>query len=122
MMLCSSAKAHCEAWRLARRAFLETSSVPFPFFLRRRVRRFGRWFWYLHFQRDQQVVLLVRLIIPELGRAKACAVLDEGHMTLITLVGEDDPPLEREDAHLPFLLEAVIITVVIDQGGRDIPG
>ena len=75
---------------------------------------------YLHFQTHQQVELLARLVIPELGRADAGAVLDEGHMPVIARVGHDHPPIQGQDAHLLLSLEAVVVPELVGQRGRDI--
>jgi hypothetical protein len=98
---------------LARRALGETGSAPFPSFLRRRLRRF---------QGDQQIELFVGFVVPELGPADVCPVLDERHMPVVALVGKDNPPVEGKDAHLLPSLKAVIIAVVVGQRRRDVLG
>src|SRR5260370_14365748 len=51
------------------------------------------WLRYLQFQGDQKGKLLAGLFLPELGTSHSGTVMDEGHMRLIALVGEDDAPL-----------------------------
>ena len=60
---------------------------------RRRVRR-------LEGERDQQVEALLAPVIPELGCAEGRPRLEQGHVAAPALVGDVDPSLKRQQAHL----------------------
>ena len=49
----------------------------------------------LHLQTYQQVELLVGLVVPQLRRADARAVLEEFHMPRVASVRQDNTPLQR---------------------------
>src|SRR5712692_3278243 len=89
----------------------------YPYHRRQHV---GSWLRYLQFQGDQQVKLLVGCVVPEFGGSNRGTVVDQGHMWLIALVRDDDPPLQRQHAHLLPWLEGVVVAIVVGDGGREI--
>src|SRR5437660_7469705 len=46
----------------------------------------------------------------------------QGHMVVVAGVREDEPSLQGQDAHPLLCLEAVVMTQLIGQGGRNILG
>ena len=76
----------------------------------------------LDFKRDQQVELLPGFVIPQLRGPKTCALSEKSHMLLIARIGENHTPIQAQDADLLVLLQAVVMTKLIGQGGRDIRG
>jgi len=77
---------------------------------------------HLHFQAYQQGALLAWLVVPPRRHAKARAVLDAFHVASRARVGQDDTPLECKDAHLLTGLEALVVSELVGQRGRDILG
>src|SRR5260370_42473135 len=54
------------------------------------------WLWYLQFQGDQQVKLLVHFVLPEFGTYNCSTVVDDRFIRLIALVSFDDASLYRQ--------------------------
>src|SRR6266581_3662645 len=82
----------------------------------------GRGVSYLKLKGHQQVELLLGLVIPELGRSDVGPFLDESDMLGIARVGNDDTAFQGQNTHVLLTLEAVILAVLVGQGGRDIFG
>src|SRR5260221_427723 len=76
--------------------------------------------WHRDLQAHQQVEPLMRLVIPDFGGADAGALLDKDHVASIAGVGQDHPPLERQEAHPPADLDAVAPSRAVGPGWRDV--
>ncbi len=84
--------------------------------------RFGRGLCYLRLQRDEQIELLVWLVIPQFGGSDVRTLLHESKMLGIRRVGDNDSPIQGEDAHLLIWFQAVVPVVVIGERRGDILG
>lgn len=71
-------------------------------------------------ERDQQIEALLATIIPEFRRADGGSLMQEGHMTAPSLIGEVHPTRECQDAHFLPASEGIVAAQIIGQGGRDI--
>src|SRR6266480_6405922 len=76
----------------------------------------------LHFKREEQVELLVRLIIPELRCPDMGTLLDERHVVGVARVGNNHTPLQGEQTHLRLFLQAVVTMVVVGNRRGDVLG
>jgi hypothetical protein len=73
-------------------------------------------------QAHQQVALLMWLVVPGLGGADPGTLLDERHMPPVAGIGQNHPPVQRQDAHLLLGLQAKVSVVVVGERGRDVLG
>src|SRR5712692_3381084 len=81
---------------------------------------FWLWIGKVEFQRHQEIVLLVGLVIPEFGHPKGCSMLNQGDMVMVSFIRYNDTPLQREDTHLLPLLERVVVSIVVGDRRRDV--
>ncbi len=84
--------------------------------------RLGCWVCDLDLKAHEQVELLAWFVIPQPGCSKLSPVLNESHVFGIASVGHNHPSLQREDADPGICLEAVVLALLIRQGGRHILG
>jgi hypothetical protein len=61
---------------------------------------FRYWIRYFDFKADQQVELLVGFVIPQPSSTNVSTSLDQGHVLVITSVGNDHSTFERQDADM----------------------
>jgi hypothetical protein len=132
MSACSSAKDHCEYTWLALRALTETRSVPLPFFLRLRFRRFAwcsgghgqianpdidaddvhelcrGWRGEIDGQGHEQIELLLWPVIPQFCIPDGGSLPNERDVLFVALVGNTDPSVQRPDTDLAIALKGVI--------------
>src|SRR5260370_11565609 len=82
------------------------------------------WGWVCSFdlQRHEQVELFLGLVIPEFGCADLRSLLNLGNVLVVSRVGHYHTAIQCQDRETPVFLEAVVLLVLIGQGGRDILG
>src|SRR5713101_213425 len=78
------------------------------------------WITNCYFQGDEQVKLLVRFVIPELGSTDICSIGDSRTVFAVSGVGNNHPSRERQDADLCIFLQAVVAMVVVGNRRRDV--
>ena len=72
----------------------------------------------LNLKTDQQVEALLGLVIPEFGGSDLGTLLDEIKVVVVAGIGDDHPPIQRQDADVLVFLETVVMPKMI---GRLIP-
>lgn len=82
----------------------------------------GSWVCFLNLKTDQQVELLVRFVIPELGRANRRSLVDKSDVLIVSRVVDDHPPLQGQDTHQLPWLETVVPMIVVGKGRRNVLG
>jgi hypothetical protein len=83
---------------------------------------FGRRVCYLQFKGDEQVKLLAWLVIPQFGSSDVRGGSHESKMLLVARVGDNDSPIQGEDAHLLLWFQAVIPVGVVGERRGDVLG
>jgi hypothetical protein len=73
----------------------------------------GSWVGYVHFECDQQVELLARLVIPEFRCPDGGTVLKKDDVSGVARVGQNHSALKRQDAHPALRLETVVMPQLI---------
>lgn len=78
--------------------------------------------WHLDFQGNEQIVVLLGLIIPELGGSDLCPILQKGNMFVVALIGDMQTALKRQQADLLPDSQRIIAAIAVGKGRRDIGG
>jgi hypothetical protein len=78
-----------------------------------------RWIGPLNLKRNEQKVSLVWFIVPELCGANGGSFFQEFDMLIISLVGDHDSAIERQETHLLIDFEAIIFSILVGQGRRN---
>src|SRR5579875_56581 len=81
-------------------------------------------FWcgigYFHLKGDQQVAMFLWLVVPQLSDSDLGTILDEGDMLVVPRVGNNHAPAQGKYTDVLLLLKAVVLTVLVGQGRRDV--
>ncbi len=73
-------------------------------------------------QRNEQIESLPAPIIPEFSLPYFRCLSHQCNVFVIALVGHDDPARSRQQAHSLLRLEGVVVSIDIDQRGRNVVG
>src|SRR5579871_6104119 len=76
----------------------------------------------VHFQRNEQVEAPLAPIIPEFSCPDGCPHCEPGHMLVIAVVGQNQPPDGGQDTHPLALFQRIIAAITVGECGRDILG
>src|SRR6266536_271536 len=81
---------------------------------------FRCWLCSLYFKGDQQIELFLGFVVPQLCSTDMDTLGNQSDMLMVARVGDNDTPGERQDAHMPITLKAVVLFVLVGQRGRDV--